>query len=56
MAKRKIEQKPIEPYVPKPDTKIYIYIQKHKNRLTPIPYKFKLNYKYIIDIIKNEKQ
>ena len=51
MAKRKIETKQTEPYVPQPDTKIYVYIQKHPNRLTPVPYKNKTDYKYILNLV-----
>ena len=43
MSKRKVETKQVEPYVPKPDTQIYVYIQKSQNRLTPVPYKSKPN-------------
>ena len=52
MAKRKIETKQTEPYVPQPDTKIYVYIQKHPNRLTPVPYKNKTDYKYILNLVR----
>jgi hypothetical protein len=41
---------PLEPY------KIYIYKQRKKNLLTPIPYTYKPNYKYILPIIFNNDQ
>jgi len=47
----------VEPYVPKQDTKIYIYIQKFPNRLTPTPYKIKkLNYGYIVDLLNKQNE
>lgn len=51
MSKRKVEPKQVEPYVPKPDTQIYVYIQKSPNRLTPVPYKNKPNYQYLKELI-----
>jgi len=41
---------PLEPY------KIYLYKQRKKNLLTPIPYTYKPNYKYILPLIKNNDQ
>jgi hypothetical protein len=41
---------PLEPY------KIYIYKQRKKNLLTPIPFTFKHNYKYILPLINNNDQ
>ena len=41
---------PLEPY------KIYIYKQRKNNLLTPIPYTFKPNYKYILPLIQNNDQ
>lgn len=43
-----------EVYVPKPDTKIYVYIQGVR-RFMNVPYKFKIDYKYIIDLINLKK-
>ena len=45
-----------EKYTPKEDNKIYIYIQRKKNLLTPIPYVWRPNYQYVIDIIKSSKK
>jgi len=42
-----------EAYVPKPDTHLYAYILKNPRLLTPIPYKYKPNYQYILPLIKN---
>ena len=33
-----------EPYVPKPDTHLYVYILKNPRLPTPVPYKIKTNY------------
>lgn len=44
-----------EPYVPKLeryDTHIYVYILKNPRLLTPVPYKYKPNYQYILPLIK----
>jgi hypothetical protein len=41
---------PLEPY------KIYLYKQRKKNLLTPIPYTFKSNYQYILPLIQNNDQ
>ena len=41
-------------YVPKPDTKIYVYIQKTFVKLFPIPYKFKSNYKSLIPLLNEQ--
>ena len=41
---------PLEPY------KIYLYKQRKKNLLTPIPYTYKPNYKYILPLIQNNDQ
>ena len=50
--RKKIEVK--EPYVPRPMNEIYIYIQKgNPNRLTPVPWSCKPNYKYLLPLIKN---
>jgi len=42
-----------EPYIPKPDTHLYVYIRKNPLLLIPIPYKYKPNYQYILPLIKN---
>jgi len=42
-----------EPYVPKLDTNLYVYILKNPRLLTPVPYKNKPNYQYILPLIKN---
>ena len=42
-----------EPYVPKPDTQLYVYIRKNPLMLVPVPYKYKPNYQYILPLIKN---
>ena len=41
-----------EPYVPKLDTHLYVYIRKNPLLLIPIPYKYKPNYQYILPLIK----
>jgi hypothetical protein len=56
MYKKKARPKPIEkaevkPYVPKQDTKIYITIQRVRNKLTPVPYRYKTNCDYIKKIL-----
>jgi hypothetical protein len=52
MAKKKIQNQPnIELYVPKLDTKIYVYIQKIPNKLTPIPYTWKSNFESLKKLI-----
>jgi hypothetical protein len=45
MAKKKVNNVgEVVVYVPKPDTQIYVYIQKRYAKLFPIPYKFKSDY------------
>lgn len=57
MAKKKVNSvREVEPYFPKPDTKIYVYIQKSYVKLNPVPYKFKSNYQYIIDILNDKER
>jgi hypothetical protein len=41
-----------EPYIPKLDTQLYVYILKKPLLLTPVPYKNKTNYQYILPLIK----
>ena len=41
-----------EPYVPKLDTHLYVYILKKPLLLTPVPYKNNPNYQYILLLIK----
>jgi hypothetical protein len=41
-------------YVPKPDTKIYVYIQKKFVKLFPIPYKFKSDYQSLIPLLHEQ--
>ena len=44
MAKKKVNSVgEVVAYIPKPNTKIYVYIQKIPNKLTPIPYACKSN-------------
>lgn len=42
-----------EPYIPRPDTEIYFYIPKKRFLLTPIPWKYKPNFKHLKQIIEN---
>lgn len=53
MAKKKTSVSVI-PYVPKQDKDIYIYIRKNAFKLNPVPYKYKPNYKYLIDLINSK--
>jgi len=56
MAKKKVNNVAIVvAYVPKPDTKIYVYIQKRFLKLFPIPYKFKSDYKSLIPLINEQR-
>lgn len=55
MAKKKvISVREVVPYVPKHDTKIYVYIQKSYVKLYPVPYRFNLNYKSLINLINDK--
>jgi hypothetical protein len=56
MAKKKVNNvREVVAYVPKPDTKIYVYIQKRFLKLFPIPYKFKSDYKSLIPLINEQR-
>jgi hypothetical protein len=56
MAKKKVNNVgEVVAYVPKPDTKIYVYIQKRFLKLFPIPYKFKSDYKSLIPLINEQR-
>ena len=52
MAKKIITN--VVPYVPREHNEIYIYIQRKKNLLTPIPYKYKPCYKYLLPLIPKQ--
>jgi len=52
MAKKKsIKDENIELYIPKHDTKIYVYILKNPRLLTPIPYTWKPTYERLKKLI-----
>ena len=55
MAKKKVNSVgEVVAYVPKPDTQIYVYIQKRYAKLFPIPYKFKSNYQSLIPLLNEQ--
>lgn len=55
MAKKKENNvREVVAYVPKPDTKIYIYIHKNYFKLNPVPYKFKSDYKSLIALLNDK--
>ena len=55
MAKKKVNiVGEVVAYLPKPDTKIYVYIQKTFVKLFPIPYKFKSNYQSLIPLLNEQ--
>lgn len=41
----------VEPYVPKLDTHLYVYIRKDIRKLNPIPYKWNPNFQYLIPLL-----
>lgn len=52
MAKKKItKEENIQSYVPKLDTKIYVYRLKNPRLLTPIPYTWKSTYERLKKLI-----
>lgn len=43
----------VKAYTPKPDNKIYIIVQRTKNKLTPVPYTHKQTYNYIKNLLQD---